>query len=362
MEMPKMNTQKRLRLGLSGCGSFSVVDASAVKKSQMAELITCFDVAPENRRRCSEKFGCDQEQSYEDLVKRGDIDGVLLVSPNAVHREQAVLAAQHGKHVFVEKPIANTMDDGKKMIESCQKAGVVLMVGHYLRRNAGIRKVKELIEGGAIGKPVMVEANASSRQGFELTPNQFRWYGNDSGCPGGALLTIGIHYVDVFNYLFGPIKSVFATFNKLYIPAEVEDVATTVCQFESGILGYLGSSFVSPRTHRLSIYGTEANLLWTIPVRDLSFDEAHEVMVKKVPPTQLILFEKGKESREIPLTPVDPYVEEIEEFARCCQTGEKPETDGEGGLINLAFIRAAIESSRIEKPVKIEIRRNLSGS
>jgi len=84
------------------------------------------------------------------------------------------------------------------------------MVGHYSRRNAGSRKAKELIDAGFIGNPLMVEANVSRDAGFRLSPNNFRWVGDDSGCPGGALMTMGIHYVDTFNYLFGPIKTVFS--------------------------------------------------------------------------------------------------------------------------------------------------------
>ncbi len=350
-----MSPEKKLRLGLSGCGSFSIVVASAVKRSKKAELITCFDVVPESRKRCSERFGCDQEESYEALIKRKDIDGVLLVVPNAVHAEQAGLAAEHGKHVYVEKPIANTIADGKRIIGACQKAGVTLMVGHYRRRNAGNRKVKEFVSKGVIGKPIMVEANDSSGLGFELTPDKFRWRGDDSGCPAGSLMTIGIHTVDVFNYLFGPIKTVFSFFNKLYIPAEVEDVTTTICQFESGILGYLGSNFASPRTDWMYIYGTDANLLLTTYLLDMPVDQRHESTARTPASTKLVLFEKGKEARDIPMSPADPYLEEIDEFVQCVQTGGRPETDGWGALANLGFIRAAIDSARTGLPVKIEI-------
>lgn len=201
----------------------------------------------------------------------------------------------------------------------------------------------------------MVEANASSWQGFELTPDKYRWRGDDSGCPGGSLMTIGIHDVDMFNYIFGPIKTVFSLFNKLYIPAEVEDVTTTVCQFESGILGYLGSNFASPRTDWIYIYGTEANLLWTVPPLDLPFEERHKVTAGKPNTTRLFIIEKGKGKREIPLSPINPYLEEIEEFSRCIQTGARPETGGREGLVNLAFIRAAIDSARTGKLVKLKI-------
>lgn len=344
-----------VRLALVGLGNFSTAVGGAAQRSQKAKLVTCFDIVPERRKAGGEKYGIDQERSYEDVLKRKDIDGVLLVTPNAFHCEQAVLAAEYGKHVYVEKPIANTIADGKKMIAACQKAGVTLMVGHVMRRHAGNRKLKELIDQGAIGKPVMVEANLSSNQGFELTPDQFRWRGDDSGCPAGALMTMGIHAVDIFNHLFGPIEKVFAYFKKLYIPAEVEDVHTVIFQFRSGILGYLGSNFASPRINWIRVYGTEANLSRITLRPDRPFAEAMKLTSKSDIYTRLELFEKGKDQAvEIPLPQGDPILEEIDEFAHCIQTGARPETDGEAGLAALAFIRAAIESARTGKEVKLE--------
>ena len=344
-----------VRLGLIGCGSFAVTLANAVKKSTKAELVTCFDTIPESRRKVSETYGCHEEQSYEEVVERDDIDGVLLVTPNAVHAEQAVLAAQHGKHVFVEKPIANTLEDGKRIIEACEKAGAVLIVGHYRRRSGGVRKMKELVEEGVVGDPIMAETNVSNYLGFELTPDKFRWRGDDSGCPAGALLTMGIHHVDVFNYLLGPIESVFSYFNKLYIPAEVEDVTATVCRFKSGILGYVGANYASPKANWTYIYGTKANLVFRITPPDVSFEDYLRAVSNISQFTTLTLFEKGKRVRDISLAQVDPFLEEIDEFADCIRTGARPETDGQGALVALAFIRAAIDSARTGDQVKLTI-------
>ena len=344
------------RVGLSGLGSFSAAIGNAVKKSPRLELVTCFDPLPERRAAAVEKYGCTQEKSYADMVNRADLDGILLVTPNALHCEQTEMAVKSGKHIYVEKPIANTIADGKRMIEACEKAGVTLMVGHMMRRYAGNRKVKELIDSGAIGKPVLVEANLSSGQGWELTPDQFRWRGDDSGCPGGALMTMGVHQADNLNYIFGPIKTAHALFNRLYIPAPVEDVTTTIFQFASGILGYLGCSFASPRTNWMYVYGTEANLLRTVGRPDRPFKE----YLTKGPSadhfTRVELFEKGKDApRQIPIVPGDPIQEEIDEFADCILTGKKPETDGLAGLKALALIRASIESAHTGKPVELEV-------
>jgi predicted dehydrogenase len=151
-----MGKQDKVRVALIGIGSWAGVIANAVQRSRKLEMATCYSRNPEKRAAFSKQYGCDEEKSFEDVLKRGDVDGILLTTPNAVHAEHALLAAQHGKHVYVEKPIANTMADGRKMVAACRDAGVTLLVGHDMRRLSGFRKMKELIDQGAIGKPVMV--------------------------------------------------------------------------------------------------------------------------------------------------------------------------------------------------------------
>ena len=351
-----MAKQDKVGLALIGTGSWAGVIAHAVQRSKKVRMATCYTRTPEKRQAFSKKYGCDQEKSFEDVLKRDDVEGILLTTPNAMHAEQTALAAQHGKHVFVDKPIANTLADGKKMVEACQRAGVVLLVGHDMRRVSGFRKMKELMDQGAIGKPVMVESNFSGRIGFELTPDKWRWYGDDSGCPAGALMTMGVHHADTLNHYFGPIKKVSAFFNKLYTPAEVDDVTMTIFQFESGILGYLGSTYISPRANWVYIYGTEAHLFCTLSLPNVAFDEYLKIWSVVDKYTVLQLFEKTKDKPEtIPLPIGDPILEEMDEFGDCIRTGKKPETDGQGGVVALALIRAAIESARTGKPVDLKI-------
>jgi predicted dehydrogenase len=349
-----MKTGRPVRVGLVGIGSWSGVIADAVQQSEKLELVTCFSRTAEKRIAYSRRYGCDQEESYEGLLKREDIDGVLLITPNAVHAEQTEQAARHRKHVFVEKPIANTLVDGKRMIEACRKAGVILMVGHNMRRLAGFRKIKELIDNGAIGKPVMAEANFSHNLGFELTADQWRWTADDSGCPAGSLMTMGVHHADTLTHFFGPIKSAFAYFGKLYIPAPVEDVTATVFRFQSGILGYLGSNYCSLKSNHISVYGTEANLRCTIAMPNVPFNEYLKMWPVMDRFTQLTIFTLNQDGgSEIPLPVGDPILEEVEEFADCIRTGAQPETDGPSSLAALALIRTAIESARTGQQVML---------
>ena len=346
-------TRNKVRLGMCGLGSFSYVIGNTVQRSKKIELMTCFDPVAERRAATAARYGCAMEDSYEAMVKRADLDGVLLVSPNAFHREQTEMAAAHGKHVYVEKPIANTLDDGRRMIAACEKAGVTLLIGHVHRRHAANRKVKELVDSGAIGKPIMVEANLSSGQGWELKPDEFRWRDDDTGCPGGALMTIGVHQADTLNYIFGPIKTVFSFFTHKHIPAPVNDITTTIFKFESGILGYLGANFASPRTNWMQVYGTEANLTRTVARPDRQFDTERKVGPDES--TKLEMVKKGSTTPErIELKIGDPMLEEVDEFADCILNGRKAETDGRESLKALALIRAAIESAKTGLPVNVE--------
>ena len=350
-----MSPGEKVGVALIGIGSWSGVIAHAVQRSKKARMVTCYTRNSERRESFSRKYGCDQEKSFEGVLKRVDVEGILLTTPNAVHAEHAVLAAQHGKHVFVDKPIANTLEDGKKMVEACRKAGRVLLVGHDMRRLSGFRKIKELLDAGAIGKPVMVESNFSARIGFELTPDKWRWRGDDSGCPAGALMTMGVHHADTLQYYFGPVKKVFAFFNKLYSRTEVEDVTMTTFQFESGVLGYLGSTYVSPRANWVYAYGTDGHLFCTLSLPNVPFDEYLQVWSVVDRYTLLQFFDKSKDKPEtIPLPVGDPILEEIDEFADCIRSGEKPETDGRGALAALALIRAAMDSARTGKPVELK--------
>ena len=137
-----MNHKDRVGLALIGIGSWSGVIANAVERSKKAKMVTCYTRNAGKREAFSRKYGCDQEMSFEDVLKRDDVDGILLTTPNAIHAEHTVLAAQKGKHVFVDKPIANTLADGEKMVAACDKAGVVLLVGHDMRRLSGFRTGK----------------------------------------------------------------------------------------------------------------------------------------------------------------------------------------------------------------------------
>jgi len=346
---------KPVSIAIAGIGMWCKALANAMQRSGAFRIVTCYTRTKAKRDKFAATFLCDQETSYEEVLKREDVESVLLTTPNSLHAEMAVLAAEHGKHVLVEKPIANRISDAKWMIEAFQKNAVVLSVAHNQRRLGGYRKIKTLLETGSLGKIVMVETNFSHNSGFRLTPQMWRWY--EEECPGGPMMTLGVHPADTLQYLLGPIQSISAFFNRLCLNAEIIDVGAAILQFESGPLGYLGSNFVTPWVNYCNLYGTEANLYFAVELP----------VLKTIEPgrygdnwncadrnSTLYLKRKGDDQKtKVDLESGEILVEEVKEFADCIRNRKSPEVSGVEGMRALAVILAAIRSAKLGKPVKI---------
>jgi predicted dehydrogenase len=324
---------KPVGVAMIGTGMWGNRMAMAVYRTPSLKLITCYSRNEEKRQAFAAKFGCETAVSFTEAITHPDVQGVLLVTPNHVHAAQTAACAEQGRHVFVEKPIADTMGDGRLMQAACDKAGVTLMVGHAFRRLGAARKVKQLLDDGRLGRVVLAEANFSLPG--TLTPDKWRYYRDT--CPGGPLMQLGIHHADTLQYWLGPAQSASGSFARLETAAEIDDVGTVQIEFASGARGLLSSSYVSPKTFYLRLYGTEANLIYET---DMSiWPQANQMDAA----TTLTLQTKS-ERHVIPFDQRDMLVEELDEFARCVQGEAVPETGADAGLSALQVIRGAISS------------------
>jgi predicted dehydrogenase len=174
-----------------------------------------------------------------------------------VHLATTGAAAAAGKHVFLDKPIANTVSDGRAITAVCAKAGVVLALGYQRRRESQFRWIRRQIDDGVFGKLVNAEANISRDRLGKIDLSSWRYQA--AGMPGGVMLQIGIHYADVFEYLLGPITAVYGQLVRLVLPGDNPDVASLVFEHENGALSTLNASYASASEYYLmNIYGKEA--------------------------------------------------------------------------------------------------------
>ena len=325
-------------VAMVGTGMWGQRLAEAVQRTPSLRLISCYSRHQEGREAFAARFGCQASPDLETVLADPKIAGVLLVTPNAAHRAGAEACARAGKGIFLEKPIADDIQDAQAIALACAQAGVTLLVGHAFRRLGASRKVRVLLEEGALGQVVLVEANFSLPGTF--TPDKWRAYRET--CPGGPLMQLGVHHADTLQYWLGPVTRVQGTFAHLAVPADIDDVGVALLEFESGVRGVLTGSYVSPKTYDLRLYGTQAVLEYHV---DMSIWPQAERMDAA---TSLRLRTRDGDT-PVPFEPHDMLVEELDEFARCLRTGAEPETGAPQALAALDVITGALAAYQSER-------------
>jgi predicted dehydrogenase len=325
----------QLRVAVVGVGWWSDVLADAMKRSGRFHIATCFTRSQDRRRAFAEKYGCAAASSYEAILSDPSVEAIINTTPNIAHRETTCMAALAGKHVFLEKPIANTVHEGQEIARQCEKAGVVLSVGYQRRRESHFRWIKAEIDAGRFGRLVQAEGNISRDRLDKIDLSSWRY--RAASMPGGVMLQIGIHYVDVLEMLMGPVKRVSGLLAQLVLPGDNPDVANLILEHESGAISNLTASYASASEfYMMNIYGKEASAYYDM------FAGLRHLRRGEVKP------------RPIATDDNDAIREELDEFVDCVRTGVKPETDGWWAARNLAVVKAGVKSASEGRPVAVE--------
>ena len=325
---------EKVKVGIVGIGWWSDVLAGIIESSDKLDLRACYTRSKDKATAFATKFKCDAMESYESLLALGDLDGVILTTPNSAHRAGAEAAARSGKHVFVEKPISNTLEDGRAMIGVCETAGVQLAVGHSYRRHGALRHLRQMIDGDEMGRVSLAEGVFSNDNGLKLKSGL--WRSDPVELPGGCLMQIGIHQIDNLLYLLGPVSDVSGYFNRLETGPEIEDVTAVLMRFKSGAIGYVAADYISPRRFTLALHGTKANAFFDLDNNDLRL-------------------QRTGETRATPIAykPNSHLHAEMEDFATAILGNTAPEIDGHQALVPLAIVLAASCSSAVSCSVAL---------
>jgi len=336
------NSHEPVGIAVIGTGMWGKRMLAAVKRTPSLRLVACYSRNAEARAATAFEFGCAAPESFDETIHWTGVQGVLLITPNNIHAKQARACAGSGKHVFVEKPIADTLEDGLAMQAACESAEVTLFVGHGFRRLGAARKVKQVLEEGRLGKVVLVEANFSLPG--TLTPDKWRSYRET--CPGGPLMQLGVHHSDTLQYWLGPVSRVRGTFAHLATSAAIDDVGVAQLEFENGALGTLTGSYVSPKTYYLHLYGTEG-------VLDYQTDMSIWPNSIQMDPATTLTFRTKSGVEKLEFDACDMLVDELDEFARCIQGTAQPETGALEGVRALDLILSAIRSHEAGTPITL---------
>jgi len=331
-----MKAQK-VNIGLVGVANHGRTIYDAIRVSANLNLVSCYDTDEKAREETARESGARIASSYDDLVGDPAIDAVALVTPNHLHAEQAMKAAAAGKHVFVEKPISNSIAGAKDIIAALRFAGLVLMVGHNTRRRGVFRRAKEILQEGRIGTIVAIEGNLSRPAG--LQPGLPLWKADPMKCPLLPMTQLGIHLIDTVEYLIGHVERVSCFAAHVAMPGNVYDSTAAILQLESGIPFALTSYYVSPDAYFLRIYGTGGLLHCYPTILRLELTRSGGAM--------------NVIDEDFPQELAGSYNLQMQEFGDCVLNRRKPETGGDEGLRALAVIEAMNRSVASSSVVNI---------
>ena len=345
-------TGRRIRFAVIGCGRISKNNIQALQQhAKDAEIVAVCDIDPGALETAKAATGAPGYLRLEDLLDKSNADAVVLATPSGLHAQQAMSAAAAGRQVITEKPMATRWQDGKRMVAACDAAGVRLFVVKQNRRNATLQLLKRALAEGRFGRVYMVTLNVFWTRPQEYY-NSAKWRGTWE-FDGGAFMNQASHYVDLLDWLIGPVESVQAYTATLARDIEVEDTGVMAVRWRSGALGTMSVTMLTyPKNLEGSITVIGEN--GTVRVGGLAVNEIqHWEFADKRPED-----DKVREA-SYATTSVYGFGHPLyyENVIRTLRGEAEPETDGREGLRSLellvAIYLAAREGRRVTLPLEV---------
>jgi predicted dehydrogenase len=329
-----------IKVGIVGLGRWAKVLTRAAAGSEEIQIIAGYSRSEEKRRAFEQEMGVGTVHDLKALLSNPDIAGVILTVPNEQHLPVAAEVARARKHVYTEKPIASTLEDGLRIAALEQEFGITVTVGHSARLMAGIREIRAAVDSGELGRVAFIEANFSNDRALELTPKTWRWYQDKA--PGGPLSQLAIHQFDVMHYLGGEVVEASAMASKLSpVGAEVDDQSMTLLKFADDKVGYVGSCWTSPGIFAVRVFGSKGLMHYEIDFN--TWDSPGELHKNST-----LYIQRGKDGyakrQELKVPESNMFQTELEMFADSCRTGKAGELSAYNGNFAVAIVYSALRS------------------
>jgi UDP-N-acetyl-2-amino-2-deoxyglucuronate dehydrogenase len=343
-------SEKSFRIALLGCGRISKNHFEAIDKIEGLDLVAVCDADPERAKEAGTRWSVPHFTSYERMLSEGNADVVTIATPSGLHAEQGVIAAEAGKHVVMEKPMAISLTGADALVHACDKAGVQLFVVKQNRLNPPIQLLKRAVDRNRFGRIYMASCTvhwARPQEYYDQAPWRGTWEFD-----GGAFMNQASHYVDLIQWLMGPVESVMAKTATLARRIETEDSGVAILKFRSGALGTIevtmlayprnleGSLTILGEKGSVKIGGTAVNKIEHWEFADHDDDDKLVEAANTNPPNVYGLGHQG-------------YYRNVLAVLR----GEaKPDTDGRAGRKSLELILGIYESAKTGRDVPLPLR------
>lgn len=343
-------TDRKIRFAVVGCGRISANHFGALERhAERADLVAVCDIDPAALARAVERTGARGFDSLDALLAGSDADVIVLATPSGLHSSQAVRCAAAGRHVVTEKPMATRWQDGKAMVTACDRAGVRLFVVKQNRRNATLQLLKRAVEADRFGRIFMVNVNvfwSRPEEYYQSAPWRGTWEFD-----GGAFMNQASHYVDLLDWLIGPVESVQAYTATLARHIQVEDTGVVSIRWRTGALGSMNVTMLAyPKNYEGSI--TIIGERGTVKVGGVAVNHIDHWEFADSHPDDAKVADASYETTSVYGFGHPAYYENVIQSLR----GEAvPDTDGREGLISLEILIATYLSARDGRRVALPL-------
>lgn len=342
--------KKSFRLALVGCGRISKNHIDAVARIDGLEIVAACDTDPERARAMAEPLAIPAYTSYQKMLAGVECDVVAISTPSGLHPAHGVLAARAGKHVVTEKPMAISLKGADELVKACDDAGVHLFVVKQNRLNAPIQRLKQAVDKGRFGRLYLANCTvrwARPQEYYDQAPWRGTWEFD-----GGAFMNQASHYVDLIQWVVGPVEGVMARTATLARKIETEDTGVAILRFRSGALGVIevtmltypknmeGSITLLGEKGSVKIGGTAVNKVERWEFEDAEPDDAVVRAMDSNPPN---IYGYGHEA----------YYRNVLAVLR---GDAKPDTDGRAGRKSLELILGIYESAKTGCEVPLPLK------
>ena len=348
---------RKLKWGVIGCGGIARRKTiPGMMEAKNLELVSVMDSVLSVAEEVKDEFGAKYAfDNYEAILAQDEIEAVYIASPVFFHKEQAIAAAKAKKHILLEKPMAMTVEDAEEIKKACEENGVKLGVGFLMRFHGYHQEIKNIISEGKIGDIVSMRGQFTC-----WYPDiEGAWRQKKATSGGGALVDMGIHVIDLLQYLSGLKAVEVVAFNQTQtFNYEVDDSSGVIMKMDNGSIAYVDSNFNIPdaaSVAKLEIYGTKGSI-----VASGTLAQAEVGTVNVLISDDSLAYDANQTRDEIvPLslegTPLgNMYTKEVEQFGDAVINGTEVPVTPESAIYDQKVVEAAYKSSEEKKFVKID--------
>jgi UDP-N-acetylglucosamine 3-dehydrogenase len=326
------------RVGLVGLGTMGRNHLRVLAELHGAELVAVCDLDAALVAAARRKYGVAGHRDWNDLFEKEDLEAAIIALPTRFHLEAGRAALDRGLHVFVEKPIAASLEEGQALVDAAARANRVLAVGHVERFNPAVRELKRRVAAGDLGRVFQIYA---SRQG--PFPARIR--------DVGVVVDLATHDLDVMRHVVGSeVRRVYAEAERR-IHTEYEDLLNALLKFENGVIGVLQVNWLTPtKIRQLSVLGEKGLFVANYLTQELTYFKNANAELESEALRDLSGVSEGEMMR-FPIAQAEPLRLELQSFLDSI-SGAPIEVDGQAGLhalmLALALVRSAAEGRAIE--------------